>query len=68
MGDVYDVTVYRANEDEHGVDPVSIGGASMVTMDEFGTLTVEAIGTLRSFKRGTWRGYSVMKAQQASNA
>ena len=68
MGDLYDVTVYRANED-------GIRGwfrqhrrRSMVTMDELGTLTVEAIGTLRSFKRGTWRGYCVMKAQQASNA
>jgi hypothetical protein len=67
MGDVYDVTVFRASEDEHGADPVNIGGVSMVTMDEFGTLTVEAIGTLRSFKRGTWRGYSVMKVQPTSN-
>ncbi len=68
MGDVYDVTVYRANEGGQEDGSVSIGGASMVTMDELGTLTVEAIGTLRSFKRGTWRGYCVMKAQQASNA
>ena len=43
MGDVYDVTVYRANEGGQEDGSVSIGGASMVTMDDLAPLPLKRI-------------------------
>ncbi len=63
MNDRYDVTV-RRNESEP--EAVSIGDAYSVTLDEFGTLTIEAAGTIRSFPRGAWGGFSVTRVQRES--
>lgn len=51
MTDRYDVTVRRINESKDDPDPISIGQAYTVTLEEFGTLTIEAAGTIRSFPR-----------------
>jgi hypothetical protein len=58
MTDRYDVTVRRINESKDDPDPISIGQAYTVTLDEFGTLTIEAAGTIRSFPRGAWTGFT----------
>ena len=52
MNDRYEVTVRRVNGNARDPLDVSIERASMVTLDEFGTLTIEAVGTIRSFPRG----------------
>ena len=61
MTDRYDVTVRRINESKDDPDPISIGQAYTVTLDEFGTLTIEAAGTIRSFPRGAWTGFTVTR-------
>jgi hypothetical protein len=66
MNDRYDVTVRQINESEHKPEAVRIGKASTVTLDEFGTLTIEAAGTIRSFPRGAWGGFTVTRVQQGS--
>ena len=66
MNDRYDVTVRQIIESEHKPEAINIGRASMVTLDEFGTLTIEAVGTIRSFPRGAWRGFTVTRVQQES--
>jgi len=45
-------TTRQIIESEHKPEAINIGRASMVTLDEFGTLTIEAVGTIRSFPRG----------------
>lgn len=52
MSDRYDVTVSRTNESEDQAEVINIGQAYTVTLDEFGTLTIEAAGTIRSFRSG----------------
>ncbi len=47
-------------------EAVRIGDAYTVTLDEFGTLTIEAAGTIRSFPRDAWGGFSVARGQQES--
>ena len=66
MIDQYEVTVRRANENERDPQDVSIQRVSMVTLDEFGTLTIEAVGTIRSFPRGAWQGFSVTRVERAA--
>ena len=66
MNDRYDVTVSRTNESGDKVEVIGIGQAYMVTLDEFGTLTIEAVGTIRSFPRGAWGGFSVTRVEQGS--
>jgi len=66
MNDRYDVTVRQIIESEHKPEAINIGRASMVTLDEFGTLTIEAVGTIRSFPRGAWHGFTVTRVQQES--
>ncbi len=63
MNDRYDVTVRR---NEGGPEAVRIGNAYTVTLDEFGTLTIEAVGTIRSFPRNVWGSFSVTRVQQES--
>ena len=66
MSDSYDVTVSRTNESGDKAEVISIGQAYMVTLDEYGTLTVEAVGTIRSFPRGAWQGFSVTRIELAA--
>jgi hypothetical protein len=66
MSDQYDVVVRLCAEGQRETDPVKFGRVLMVTLDEFGTLTVEAIGIIQSFQRDAWDGFSVTKAQPAS--
>jgi hypothetical protein len=66
MSDQYDVVVRRCAQGQGEPDPVKFGRVLMVTLDEFGTLTVEATGIIQSFQRDAWEGFSVTKAQQVS--
>ena len=66
MSDHYDVVVRRSAQGQREPDPVTFGRVLMVTLDEFGTLTVEAIGIIQSFPRDAWDGFSVTRARQLS--
>ncbi len=66
MSDRYDVTVRQNHESERNPGAIRIGQAYSVTLDELGTLTIEAAGTIRSFARGDWSGFSVTRVEQAS--
>jgi len=66
MSDYYEVTVHQANESEREPKDINFGRALMVTLDDFGTLTIEAVGTIRSFPRGAWEGFSVTRIQEGA--
>ncbi len=66
MSDQYEVTVHQVGASERDPHDVNIGQASMVTLDDFGTLTIEAVGTIRSFPRDAWKGFSVTRIERAS--
>jgi hypothetical protein len=66
MSDRYDVTVRRHGESERDPGAISIGQAYSVTLDELGTLTIEATGTIRSFARGDWSSFSVTRVESES--
>ncbi len=61
MSDLYNVSVRQSGREPLTLD---IERASMVTLDDLGTLTIEAPGTIRTFSRGKWEGFTVTRVPQ----
>jgi len=61
MNDLYRVTVRQSAGEPTTLE---IERASMVTLDDLGTLTIEAPGTIRTYSRGKWEGFTVTRIQE----
>jgi len=68
VNDRYDITVRQINESKRAPELVTFEQARSVTLDDFGTLTIEGSGTIRSFPQSAWGSFNVTKVHQGSGA